>query len=145
MLGKYETEEDVHKLVKAFEDATIARDEWKHGEHLIVALYYLSHHEMETAVEKMRTGILNLLEKGFGVDFNKEMPYHETITIFWMRTVANFIAASNGAPIGEKIAEMLKLFDKNYPLRFYSRGRLFSDEARGRFVEPDLNNDINNL
>jgi hypothetical protein len=27
--------------------------------------------------------------------------------------------------------------DKDYLLRFYSRGRLFSDEARCRWVPPD--------
>jgi hypothetical protein len=29
-------------------------------------------------------------------------------------------------------------FNKDYPLRFYSRELLFSDEARARFVEPDI-------
>lgn len=145
MLRKYETEEDVLELVKAFEGATISRDEWKHGEHLVVALYYLSRNDMETAVDKMRTGILNLLENGFGVDLEKEMPYHETITIFWMRTLGRFLSASNGAGIGDKVREMLDLFDKNYPLKFYSRERLFSDEARARFLEADLNDDINRL
>lgn len=139
MKRKYETEKDVIDLVREFEAATVPRDEWKHPEHLIVALYYVSHHDVETAIDKMRSGILNLLANGFKVDLSKEMPYHETMTIFWIRTVAAFHASSNGKHISEKIKEMVARFDKDYPLRSYSRERLFSDDARARFIESDLN------
>jgi hypothetical protein len=90
------------------------------------------------AVEKMRSGILNLLANGFKVDLLKEMPYHETITVFWIRTLAAFQASSNGRPVGEKIDEMINRFDKDYLLSFYSREFLFSDEARTTFVDPDI-------
>ncbi len=139
MTRKYKTESDVVDLVREFEAATIPRDKWKHAEHLIVALYYVSHYDVERAIEKMRSGILNLLANGFKVDLSKEMPYHETITVFWIRTVAAFHASSNGKPIGEKIAEMVERFNNDYLLSFYSRERLFSDEARARFIESDLN------
>ena len=138
MTRKYETEEDIVDLVKSFEDATVSHDDWKHREHLIVAIYYVSHHDLETAIGKMRRGILNLLEHGFKIDLSKEMPYHETITVFWMRTVAEFNESKNGASVVSKMTEMLNLFDKDYPLRFYSHERLFSDEARATFVESDL-------
>jgi hypothetical protein len=134
----YETKEDIFSLVRSFEDASIPRDEWKHAEHLIVALYYVSHHDIVTAAMKMREGILNLLVKGFDVDLSKEMPYHETITLFWIRTVAKFNASKNGASVGEKVKELIERFDKDYPLKFYSKELLFSDEARARFTEPDL-------
>lgn len=134
----YKTEEDILRLVASFEEAAISRDEWKHAEHLIVALHYVSRHDVVTAALKMRAGILELLEKGFGLDLAKEMPYHETITVFWIRTVAKFNASPNGKPIAEKVAELVERFNKDYPLKFYSRERLFSDEARAMFVEPDL-------
>lgn len=137
-MKKYTTEKEIADLVRSFEDATISRDDWKHAEHMVVALYYLSHHDHETAYAKMRGGIHNLLVKGFGVDLSKEMPYHETITVFWMRTVASFMASSNGSSMTEKAAELVERFDKDYALRFYTRELLFSDEARARFVEPDI-------
>jgi len=138
MTRRYETENDVADLVRRFEAATIPREEWKHAEHLVVALHYASNFDVETAIEKMRHGILNLLANGFDVDLSKEMPYHETITVFWIRTVAAFLATSNGKPIGEKITEIVERFDKDYLLRFYSREHLFSDRARAEFVEGDL-------
>jgi len=135
---KYKDEEGILALVRAFEDATVSRDGWKHAEHLIVALYFLSEHDIETATEKMRSGIYKLLTDGFGVDLSKEMPYHETLTVFWMRTVADFNASKNGTSLPDKVRELVETFDKDYPLRFYSRDYLFSDEARAAFVEPDL-------
>ena len=138
MKRKYESESDILDLVRKFEDATIPHDHWKHPEHLIVALYYVSHFDLETATEKMRSGILNLLANGFKVDLTKEMPYHETITVFWIQTVAAFHSSSNGKPLGAKIEEMVEKFDKDYLLQFYSREYLFSNKARTEFVEPDL-------
>jgi hypothetical protein len=138
MKRKYETAEDVLALVRSFEAATISRDEWKHPEHLIVALYYVSHYDVETAIKKMRSGILNLLANGFKVDLTKEMPYHETITIFWIRSVAAFHKASNGKKLSDMIVEMVSLFNKEYLLTFYSRELIFSVRARSDFVEPDL-------
>jgi hypothetical protein len=138
MKAKYENESEILELVRSFEGATIPHDDWKHAEHLVVALYYLTRHDLDTACGMMRSGILNLLEHGFKVDLKKEMPYHETITLFWMRKVADFHASTNGATLLEKANEVAYKWDKDYPLKFYSREFLFSDIARAKFVEPDL-------
>ena len=135
---KYKDEDEIEKLVGAFEDATIARAVWKHAEHLVVALYYANKYDLETAIAKMKDGLFNLLTEGFKVDLTKEMPYHETLTVFWMRAVNEFARSTNGLPLHEKANSLIETFDKDYPLRFYSREFLFSDEARAVFVEPDL-------
>jgi len=139
MQRQYTSDEEVAALVRSFENATISRDEWKHPEHLVVALHYLTRHDLDTAIDKMRSGIHNLLVNGYGVNLKVEMPYHETITVFWMRTISAFIASA-GEPqsIPGRIAKMIARFDKDYPLLFYTRELLFSDEARARFVEPDI-------
>ena len=135
---RYTTEEEIEELVRAFEDATIARGVWKHAEHLVVALYYADKLGLEKGLDKMRGGLFNLLIKGFGVDLTKEMPYHETLTVFWMRTVAEYNASKNGASLCEKTSELIEKYDKDYPMRFYTREYLFSDEARAKFVEGDI-------
>ena len=137
-MKKYSTEKEILNLVELFETATISRDAWKHAEHLTVALYYINYHDIETATEKMRTGIFKLLREGFKVDLVKEMPYHETLTVFWMRTVSEFNASKNGDSLVNKANKLAATYDKDYPLKFYSREYLFSDEARGRFVAGDL-------
>lgn len=133
----YENENEIRSLVESFETGTISEKDWRHTEHLVVALFYLSTDDFETALAKMRGGIFNLL-KSFGVDLSKEMPYHETLTVFWMRTVEDFKKSKNGASMPEICNELTGKFDKNYPLRFYSRELLFSEKARAEFVEADL-------
>lgn len=135
---RFNDEREIEAIVASFEDATIVREVWKHAEHLTVAFYYLNSHDTVTATAKMRDGIFNLLRNGFKVDLSKEMPYHETLTVFWMLTVEDFNAGRSGAPLLERTNELIDAFDKDYPLKFYSRELLFSDRARGEFVEPDL-------
>ena len=134
----YKNEEEISTVVRSFENGTISRDDWGHAEHLTVALYYLSKYDYETALLKMREGIFNLL-RAIKVDLSKEMPYHETLTVFWMRTIDDFINSKTDNSIIEKANNLVEKFDKNYPLQFYSRELLFSNKARERFVEPDLN------
>jgi deoxyadenosine/deoxycytidine kinase len=43
VLMEYESEEEIISLVRSFEEATIQREDWKHREHLIVALFYVVH------------------------------------------------------------------------------------------------------
>lgn len=65
------------------------------------------------------------------------MPYHETLTVFWMRTVAEFNAAKDGSSLLEKANDLVATYDKDHPLKFY-HDTIFSDEARAKFVKPDL-------
>lgn len=130
---KYKTENEILEVVEKFENGTISRDDWGHPEHLIVAFHYASNNEFDSALNKMRDGIFNLLN-AFEVDLNKEMPYHETMTVFWMRTVYDFAISKIGSSVIESVDEMITKFDKDYPLRFYSQEVLFSDEARKTFI-----------
>jgi hypothetical protein len=66
--------------------------------------------------------------------------YHETLTRFYVSLIAQFVAREDdGAPL-DVLADRLiaELGDRDLPLRYYSRHRLFSVEARHRWVEPDL-------
>ena len=138
MNDKYKSENEIVALVLSFEDASIARGVWKHAEHLVVALYYVTKYDLETATARMRDGLFNLLTEGFKVDLTKEMPYHETLTVFWMRTVKEFTNESSDLSLTEQANGLIERFDKDYPLQFYSRELLFSDRARAEFVEPEF-------
>jgi len=52
--------------------------------------------------------------------------------------VADFNASKNGDSLLDKANGLVASYDKDYPMKFYSREYLFSDEARARFVEGDL-------
>lgn len=132
---KYKTEAEITEVINKFETCEIERDAWGHPEHLILAYHYCSNNDFETALEKMRTGIFRLLES-FEIDLSKEMPYHETLTVFWMKTINEFASIHPGYSV-ETINEMIETFDKDYPLKFYSRELLFSEEARAKYIETN--------
>ncbi len=134
---KYKSEKEILDVIEKFENGTISRKKCGHAEHLILANYYLSQNPFDAALTKMRGGIFNLL-KAFEIDLKKEMPYHETMTVFWMRTVSDFREKNKDLTLVEICDELIEKYDKDYPLRFYSRELLFSDEARAHFVEADL-------
>lgn len=132
----YTTEKEITAVVESFENATISRGDWGHAEHLILAHHYLSKNDFDTALTKMRAGIFNLL-RAFEVDLSKETPYHETMTVFWMRTVEDFRQSKSSQSVVDICNELIEKFDKDYPLKFYTRERLFSAEARKNFIEAD--------
>jgi hypothetical protein len=92
---------------------------------------------VKDAIDKMREGLMNHLRL-VGVDFTKENPYHETLTVFWTLTIADFVSSKNDADVVEIANEIVETFDKNYPNKFYTREVLFSDKARIEFVKSDL-------
>ncbi len=134
-MKRFNSQKEILEVIRGFENGTVLRADWRHAEHLTVALYYLTNHDFETAVKKMRDGLFNLL-LAFGIDLAKEMPYHETLTVFWMRTVADYNSSTNGSTLLDKANGLVEKFDKDYPLRFYDHDLLFSDLARSCYIEP---------
>ena len=61
--------------------------------------------------------------------------YHETITVLWMRLLEDVRARARRAS-WPRLRAYPALADKDLPLQYYSRDRLFSDEARAAWVEP---------
>jgi len=67
--------------------------------------------------------------------------YHETITRSFLHGVRLFLAeADRDAALHELVNALLRspMGSRDWPLRFYSRERLFSVEARRNFVAPDI-------
>ena len=132
-------DEEVFELAKAFEERTLPKSEWTHAAHLVVGLYYCYHHPLGVAKNLMGDGIY-WLNDAHGTPNTETSGYHETITVFWLRTVANFMEKTGREHGLANLANNLIAFcsDTNLPLKYYSRERLFSTEARLNYVEPDL-------
>jgi hypothetical protein len=66
--------------------------------------------------------------------------YHETLTLFWLGHVRSFLEGerNEGRSLVSLANELAASADKNLPLAYYTRERLFSCEARAAWVEPDL-------
>jgi len=135
----YKRDEEVNLLAKAFEERTLPKAEWTHAAHLTVGLYYCYHNPLGVAKNLMRDGIY-WLNDAHGTPNTEQSGYHETLTVFWLKTVADFLEKAGRDKGLAELANLLlaTVNDTRLPLKFYSRERLFSVEARMNYVEPDL-------
>lgn len=130
----------LHDLVAGFEDGTLPREEWTHAAHLTMALWYLVHYPADEAVRRIRDGIKHY-NAAVGVISTPTSGYHETLTLFYIRTMKRFVeTTTSGLPTESLVETMLEsdIAGREYPLRFYTKERLFSPEARAAWAEPDI-------
>ena len=135
----YKTDEEVILLAKSFEERTLPKAEWTHAAHLVVGLYYCYHNPLGVAKNLMSDGIY-WLNDAHGTPNTETSGYHETLTVFWLRAVADYLATAGREAGPAALANgLLAAFDDSkLPLKYYSRELLFSTEARLHYVEPDL-------
>lgn len=134
----YKSDEEVMRLVKAFETRTLTKAEWTHAAHLTVALYYCLKYPFPVARNLMRDGIY-WLNDTHGTLNTETSGYHETLTFFWLMKVAVFFRGNhceNLAKLANKLIEVCG--NTKLPLQFYSRELLFSPAARMSYIKPDV-------
>lgn len=134
--GFYKDVREIEAVVKGFESCTTAKDDFTHRSHLTVAGYYLHSSNEPDATQRMRTGLHRFLDY-HGVGREK---FHETLTVFWIRTVSAFLG-----PLDRKLTLLEKtnavvgsLGDSRLVFEYYSEELLWADETRNGWVAPDL-------
>ena len=122
------------ELTRALERGEIANEDFHHASHLQVAWVYLAESSsVQEAANKMRDTL-----RRFAAAAGRPEKYHETITLFWVHLLSNACAAGRGERLQEIVQASPQLLEKNFPLTYYSAERLFSDQARTSWMEPDL-------
>ena len=79
-MDRYQSEDEIEKVVRGFETCETGANDFHHREHLAVAVWYLHTMERDAALERMRAGLLRFLDH-FEGDTSK---YSETITVFYI-------------------------------------------------------------
>jgi hypothetical protein len=119
----------------AFEACTCPPAEFNHRAHVRLAYVYLTEHDTDTAHERMKNSLLAFIQH-HGIAASK---YHETMTRAWIMAVRHFMEISPGAESADTfIDNNPRMLDTQIMMTHYSAAVLFSDEARARFVEPNL-------
>jgi cysteine synthase A len=128
-------DDDDRRFRSAFEAGTFPAADFNHRAHVRLAYAYLVEGDDESAFARMRAALLAFLERN-GVPMSK---YHETMTRAWILAVRHFMEVSGPSASADAFIDANpRLLDAKIMLTHYSAGLLFSDEARARFVEPDV-------
>lgn len=120
-------------------DRTLPRAEWTHEAHLAACACLLVEYP-DFMVERDLPGTIRAYNLAVGGVNDATHGYHETITRFYIAAVRAHLAEQPNGTLSERVNRLLagERGQRDYPLRFWSRERLFSPEARLGWVEPDL-------
>ena len=117
---------------------TLPRPEWTHEAHLASCLWLLTERH-DVYPERDLPAIIRAYNESVGGVNDDTQGYHETLTQLYIRGVRLFLATCAEAALAERVNALLacELAPRDWPLKFYTRERLFSVEARRAWVEPD--------
>ena len=136
----FTSDTEVERLGEGLIACTLARSDWTHEAHLGATTYLLLKRPEIDLDAELPMIIRRFNESVGGVNSDTE-GYHETITRVFLHGVRLFVSeAHTSEPVHELVNELLlsPMGRRDWPLRFYSRERLFSVGARRAFVSPDL-------
>lgn len=135
----FTTDAAIRRIGEGLLACTLPRADWTHAAHLAATLWLVVErpgidldHELPDIIRRYKVSVGGVNDDIQG--------YHDTITRCSLAGVRAHAAATTGLSLVERVDGLL-LSDtgrRDWPLRFYSRERLFSVEARRAFVPPDL-------
>lgn len=136
----FATDAEVIRIGEGLIARTLPRADWTHEAHLAACLYLLRE-RTDIDVDARIGGIIRTYNESVGGVNDDTQGYHETITRVFVHGVRLHLADRTAAePVWVAVNALLEspMGQREWPLRFYSRERLFSVAARREFVPPDL-------
>ena len=132
-------DEDIRAIGTGLLARTLPREAWTHEAHLGACLWLLSERP-DIDVDAEIADIIRRFNESVGGVNDDTQGYHDSITRAYVAGVRLFLSQTTASGLTARVNALL-LSDvgrRDWPLRFYSRERLFSVAARRGFVEPDL-------
>jgi len=132
----YQHESEIQAVVAGFESCSTDKTNFKHRDHLTVAVRYLATSTPDEAPERLRQSLFTFIDH-HQVD---RIKYNETVTIFWLQMVRQVMKElPEQASLVDKCNHVLdKLGNADLVNQYYSKESLSSEVARKTFVQPDL-------
>lgn len=121
-------------------DCTLPKAQWTHEAHLAATLWLVRNRPDLNAEADLPT-IISRYNVSVGGVNDDTQGYHETITQVFIAAVRDHLGerTDDDSLLDSANALLLsKRGRRDWPLRSYSAERLFSPEARRRFVQPDI-------
>jgi hypothetical protein len=121
------------ELLEHFEARTLAHAAFRHREHVRLTWIYLTREPADVVANRLCRSLL-ALATSHGVPDR----FHHTLTVAWVRIIDAARRAHPGLRFDALVERCPFLLDKDAPLAFYTRERLYSEAARKLWVDPNL-------
>jgi hypothetical protein len=118
------------EFLEAFESCRLAPEHFHHRDHLRLAWIYL---QLDASTAPVRIGESI---RRYAVYHGKSDKYHETMTVAWLRLLADAACRQRAGNIEELLRTSPELLDQNTLHQYYSPELLASQTARIEFVIP---------
>ena len=136
----FTSDAEIEHLGEGLLTRTLSKAEWTHEAHLGATTYLLLRRP-DVDVDAELPGLIRRFNESVGGVNSDTEGYHETITRAFLRGVRLFLEeADKEEPLHNLVNALLlsPMGRRDWPLRFWSKDRLMSVEARRHFVEPNL-------
>ena len=135
----FERDSEICAIGEGLLACALPREAWTHEAHLGACLWLLTERR-DIDVDAEIAGVIRRFNESVGGVNDDTQGYHDSITRAYVAGVRLFLAQTAETDLAERVNALLlsDMGRRDWPLRFYSRERLFSVEARRQFVEPDL-------
>ena len=122
-----------HQLREQFESRLLPDGGFRHREHVRLTWVYLTLEPPQLVADRLCRSLRQLASS-----HGAPQRFHHTLTVAWVRIIESERRSHPDSSFEDLIAACPWLLNKDLPLVYYSRERLYGDEARHRWVEPDL-------
>jgi len=136
----FTTDAEIERLGEGLLACAATREEWTHEAHLAATTYLLLRRP-DIDLDEELPGVIRRFNESVGGTNSDTEGYHETITRCFLYGVRAFLESSDvSLPLRDLVNQLLlaPMGQRDWPLRFFSRDRLFSVEARRSHIAPDL-------
>ncbi len=140
MILKFKSDAEIRRIGNGLLNRSLPKQEWTHVAHC-AATIYLQLERPELDLPKELPGIIKAYNIATGVVNSEYSGYHETITQFYLIVIDSFLGELDQK---RSLVDVVNKFiqsefgQRDFPLTYYSKERLFSAEARRTFFSPDL-------
>ncbi|HUO94266.1 MAG TPA: hypothetical protein VMU22_15175 [Rhizomicrobium sp.] len=135
----FTSDDELAAIAAGVIDRTLPKPQWTHRAHFAAALW-LKATRPELELPWVMPRLIRAFNEATGVANTDTSGYHETITQASLRAASSFLANQNGKPLFAVLNTLMDspLGKSDWLLAYWTKERLFSVEARRRWVEPDI-------
>ncbi len=135
----FKSDDDILALARGLMNLSLPKSQWTHAAHFATALWLIALRP-DLDPRCAMPGFIRAYNEATGVANTDTSGYHETITQASLRAARNFLMQHPGSSVSASCNDLMAspLGKSDWLLAYWTPERLFSVEARSRWLDPDL-------